>query len=117
MIRDKPIPWMIHVGTGAQLDAHNMCCMKPTSGFNYGIEVPDEIWKMADQNAAVSKTTYVQRVDNNVALEEYLSKWRLTAPIAQLPNTWVVRPEIAEWSPYMAQTPNFNSPETIRVNR
>jgi len=117
VIRDKPIPWMIHVGTGQALDAHNMCCMKPSSGFNYGIELPDEIWKMADQNAAVSKTTYEQRVANNVALEEYLSKWRLTAPIAQLPNTWVVRPEIAEWSPYMAQTPNFNSPETIRVNR
>ena len=50
-------------------------------------------------------------------IQDYFSKWWLTAPISQLPNTYVIRPEVAEWNPYMAETPEFNSPETIIVNR
>ncbi len=117
--RKKDNPWMIHTGTGQTLDGAGIfaCCFKPTGGFNFGIEVPDEIWQMAEMNNDIVNTTREERIARNIEIQNFFSNNWLTAPIAQLPNTYVVRPEIAEWTPYMAQTPEFNSPETIRVNR
>ena len=117
--RKKDNPWMIHTGTGQTLDTAGIfaCCFKPTGGFNFGIELPDEIWMMAEANNDIVNTTREERIARNIEIQNFFSDNWLTAPIAQLPNTYVVRPEIAEWTPYMAQTPEFNSPETIRVNR
>ena len=117
--RSKDNPWMIHTGTGQPIDAAGVfaCCFRATSGFNFGLEVEDEIWKLAQKNLDIEGTTREERIANNQMIQDYFSKWWLTAPISQLPNTYVIRPEVAEWNPYMAETPEFNSPETIIVNR
>jgi len=117
--RSKDNPWMIHTGTGQTLDAAGIfhCCMKPTGGFSFGIELPDDMWKLAAKNNDITSTTPEERIANNQIIQDFMSSNWLTAPIAGLPNTAVVRPEIAEWTPYMAQTPLFNSPETITVIR
>ena len=117
--RSKDNPWMIHTGTGQPIDAAGVfaCCFRATSGFNFGLEVEDEIWKLAQKNLDVDGTTREERIANNQMVQDYFSKWWLTAPISQLPNTYVIRPEVAEWNPYMAETPEFNSPETIIINR
>jgi peptide/nickel transport system substrate-binding protein len=117
--RSKDNPWMIHSGTGQKLHAAGVfhCCHKPTGGFSFGIEIPDEIWQIAALNNDITKTTEEERIANNQKIQDFFSSNFLTAPVAGLPNTAIVRPEIAEWTPYMSQTPLFNSPETITVAR
>jgi len=111
--REKDIPWMIHTGTAALPDAWNTPNYQPTAGFNYGVELPNEVFEAGDKNRDITSTTYDQRVKINQDFQDYLTKWSLTAPVTTLPSVYLVRPEIATWLPYMAETPEFNSPETV----
>ena len=111
--REKNIPWMIHTGTAALPDAWQTANYQPTAGFNYGLELPNAVFEAGDQNKDITKTTYEQRVKINQEFQDYLTKWFLTSPITTLPSVYLVRPEIAKWEPYMAETPEFNSPETV----
>lgn len=110
--REKDIPWMIHTGTAALPDAWNTPNYQPNAGFNYGVELPNAVFEAGDKNRDVTTTTYEQRVKTNQDLQDYLRLWFLTAPVTTLPSVYVVRPEVGKWEPAMAETPEFNSPET-----
>ena len=112
--REKQIPWMIQAGTNSPPDAFGAAgVFRPSGGFNYGIEVPNEISEIAEQNLDLAATTYDQRVQNNVDWWTYLNKWNLVASVSTLPTSVVLRPEIIEYSPYMNDGPEFVAPETV----
>ena len=112
--REKQIPWMIQAGTNSNPDAFGAASVfRPSGGFNYGIEVPNEISEIAEQNLDLKATTYDQRVQNNADWWAYLNEWNLVASVSTLPTSVVLRPEITAYSPYMNDGPEFVAPETV----
>ena len=112
--RQKEIPWMIQSGTNASPDAFSAASVfRPSGGFNYGIEVPNEISEIAEKNQDVASTTFDQRVQNNVDWWTYVNDWNLVASVSTLPTSVVLGPEIVEYSPYMNDGPEFVAPETV----
>ncbi len=111
--RQKQIPWMIQAGTNAVPDAFFSGAYRPSSGFNYGIELPNEITAISARNLDLAATTYEERVMNTVEWWSYLNNWNLVASVSTLPTSVVIRPEIIEYSPYMNTGPEFVAPETV----
>jgi ABC-type transport system substrate-binding protein len=81
-----------------------------TTGWNHGIENPvvAEIWKKNLKEVDGEK-----RIAKNVALQDYLTFWQLWAAIVEKPNTWAVRPEVAEWKPWTETAGFAGSFETV----
>lgn len=112
--REKQIPWMIQAGTNSPPDAFGAASVfRPSGGFNYGIEVPNNISEIAEANLDLAKTTFDQRVQNTIDWWSYLNKWNLVASVSTLPTSVVLRPEIVEYSPYMNDGPEFVAPESV----
>ena len=112
--RQKEIPWMIQSGTNATPEQFSAASVfRPSAGFNYGIEVPNEISEIAEQNLDLAATTSAQRIENNAEWWAYLNEWNLVASVSTLPTSLVLRPEIVEYSPYMNNGPEFVAPESV----
>ena len=112
--RQKEIPWMIQSGTNSNPDDFGAAgVFRPSGGFNYGIEVPNEISEIAERNLDLAATSYDDRVKNNADWWAYLNKWNLAASVSTLPTSVVLRPEITAYSPYMNAGPEFVAPETV----
>ncbi len=111
--RQKQIPWMIQAGTNAVPDAFFSGAYRPSSGFNYGIELPNDITAISARNLDLAATTYEERVQNTIEWWSYINNWNLVASVSTLPTSVVLRPEIIEYSPYMNTGPEFVAPETV----
>lgn len=111
--RQKQIPWMIQAGTNAVPDAFFSGAYRPSSGFNYGIELPNEITAISERNLDLAATTYEERVQNTIEWWSYVNNWNLVASVSTLPTSVVLRPEIIEYNPYMNTGPEFVAPETV----
>lgn len=110
--RQKQIPWMQTIGRGFLPDAR-LCCGWPSAGYNEGMEWPDEIYKKALENLDIKNTTYEQRVQNNIELQDWFSHWMLVSPYTVLPTIVVIRPEVADWTPYGTNGPLVNNLATV----
>jgi hypothetical protein len=105
---------MIQQATGLRPDGVPGQGWRPSGGFNMGVELPNEITLIQAENLDVAGTTYEQRVANVQAWNDYvITEWYLAVPVTSLPNVMVVRPEVAEWTPYMNNGPEFCAPENI----
>ena len=111
--RQKEIPWMIQSGTNAAPDAFFSSVYRPSGGFNYGIELPNEITAISERNLDLAATTFEERVQNTVEWWTYVNNWNLVASVSTLPTSVVLRPEIIEYSPYMNTGPEFVAPESV----
>jgi ABC-type transport system substrate-binding protein len=111
--RQKEIPWMIQAGTNARPDVFFGSVYRPTAGFNYGIELPDDITAISVRNLDLASTTVETRIANSVEWWTYVNNWNLVASVSTLPYSMVLRPEIIEYSPYMNTGPEFVAPETV----
>ena len=111
--RQKQIPWMIQAGTNAAPDAFFGSVYRPSGGFNYGIELPDDITAISVRNLDLGATTFEERVANTVEWWSYVNEWNLVASVSTLPTSVVIRPEIVEYNPYMNTGPEFVAPETV----
>lgn len=111
--RQKQIPWMIQAGTNAVPDAFFSGAYRPSSGFNYGIELPNDITAISARNLDLAATTYEERIQNTIEWWSYINNWNLVASVSTLPTSVVLRPEIIEYSPYMNTGPEFVAPETV----
>lgn len=111
--RQKEIPWMIQAGTNARPDVFFGSVYRPTAGFNYGIELPDEITEISLRNLDLASTTVESRIANSVEWWAYVNEWNLVASVSTLPYSMVLRPEITEYKPYMNTGPEFVAPETV----
>ncbi len=112
--RQKEIPWMIQAGTNSapgQFGAASV--FRPSGGFNYGIEVPNEISEIAERNQDLAATTEAQRAANNAEWWAYLNEWNLVASVSTLPTSLVLGPDIVSYSPYMNDGPEFVAPESV----
>ena len=83
--------------------------MLPSVGFNYGIELPNDISRGAYAN--VSELDQDKRIATSAVIEHFVSTKRLIAPILQRILFTVVSPEVKEWNPQFGG--RFNSPETV----
>lgn len=111
--RQKQIPWMIQAGTNAPPDAFFGSVYRPSGGFNYGIELPDDITAISVRNLDLASTTFEERVANTVEWWSYVNEWNLVASVSTLPTSVVLRPEITSYDPYMNTGPEFVAPETV----
>ena len=111
--RQKEIPWMIQAGTNAAPDAFFGSVYRPSGGFNYGIELPDDITAISVRNLDLGATTFEERVANTIEWWSYVNNWNLVASVSTLPTSVVLRPEIVEYSPYMNTGPEFVAPESV----
>ena len=106
--RQKQIPWMQTIGRGFLPDAR-ICCGWPSAGYNEGLEWPDEIYKKALSNLDIEGTTYDQRVQTNIEIQDWFTHWMLVSPYTVLPTIVVIRPEVADWTPYGTSGPLVNN--------
>ena len=106
--RQKQIPWMQTIGRGFLPDAR-ICCGWPSAGYNEGMEWPDEIYMKANENLDIKNTTYEQRVQNNIEIQDWFTHWMLVSPYTVLPTIVVIRPEVADWTPYGTTGPLVNN--------
>ncbi len=111
--RQKQIPWMIQAGTNAPPDAFFGSVYRPSGGFNYGIELPDDITAISVRNLDLASTTFEERVANTVEWWSYVNEWNLVASVSTLPTSVVLRPEITSYDPYMNTGPEFVAPESV----
>ena len=111
--RQKEIPWMIQAGTNAAPDAFFGSVYRPSGGFNYGIELPDDITAISVRNLDLGATTFEERVANTIEWWSYVNDWNLVASVSTLPTSVVLRPEIIEYDPYMNTGPEFVAPESV----
>ena len=106
--REKQIPWMQTIGRGFLPDAR-VCCGWPSAGYNEGLEWTDEIIAKAQSNLDLANTTYEQRVQTNIEIQDWFTKWMLVSPYTVLPTIVVIRPEVASWEPYGTNGPLVNN--------
>lgn len=83
--------------------------MIPSAGFNYGIELPNDVSQPWYDNRTILEAA--KRLENNAKIQDWLANQRLFSPIVQRVLLWTVRPEVAEWRPHFGLS--FNSPETV----
>jgi len=83
--------------------------MLPSVGFNYGIELPNDIAAGAYTNK--KELDPDKRIAVSAEIEHFVSTHRLIAPVLQRILFTVVSPEVAEWNPHFGA--RFNSPETV----
>ena len=106
--RSMDNPWLMQSESYGFLYASKFHSMVPSAGFNYGIELPNNVAQpWYDNREIVSESQLIQ---NNAEVQEWVSHARLVAPIVQRVLFWTVRPEVLDWKPHFG---GFNSPETV----
>ena len=112
--REKQIPWMQTIGRGFLPDAR-ICCGWPSAGYNEGLEWTDEIITKALSNLDLANTTYEQRVQTNLDIQDWFTHWMLVSPYTVLPTIVVIRPEVVSWEPYGTNGPLVNNLATVAM--
>jgi len=113
--RSIEVPFMHGGGKGKGFDQAFGGNFVPTLGVGDGVEVPDDIAVLHWNN--LSELDKVKRVENTVALQDWLSEWVITIPTTyDLGAMYIVNKGVS-WSPNQADFSFFNSPETITLDR
>jgi len=110
--RSIDIPFAHHAAF-ISLDQAKGGSLVPSGGFNHGIELPEEIGQIRWKN--VTETDLETRIQNNLELQDYLSKWQLMATTITFQPYFILLPEVAEWTPHQQSWSVFNSPETVKM--
>ncbi len=108
--RSMDNPWLMQSESYGFLYQSKFHSMVPSAGFNYGIELPNDIAAPWYENRELISQSAL--IANNARVQAWLSHNRLVAPVVQRILYWVVRPEVAEWTPHFG---GFNSPETVVI--
>lgn len=108
--RSMDIPWLMQSETFHPfLSDSKYGSMIPSAGFNYGVELPNDVAQPWYDNRTILEAE--KRLENNAKIQDWLSNQGLFSPIVQRVLLWTVRPEVAEWRPHFGLS--FNSPETV----
>ena len=94
--RGFDIPWLIH-GPYSELGTALVPALVPSAGFNFGVEIPNEIAEFHYRN--ISDFDPQKPLANAAGLQDYMSKWVLFAPTVDVTEPFAVRPEVIEWTP------------------
>jgi peptide/nickel transport system substrate-binding protein len=109
--RSMDIPWLMQSESYGFLYESKFHSMIPSAGFNYGIELPNDVAQpWYDNRTTVEESA---RIANNAKVEDFVSTNRLIAPVVQRILFWVVGPEVTSWKPRFGG--QFNSPETVEM--
>ena len=104
-------PWTLHMLAGFYDDPKGKF-LKPSTGWQRGYEVPDEIIAYTYQN--FEEQDFDTRVRNNIAITEFVQHWMLHASIYTSQGAQIaVAPTVAEWVPYGSGRAEPNSLETV----
>ena len=107
--RSMDIPWLMQSSSFSLLHEDKYGSMIPSAGFNYGIELPNDVAQPWYDNRTIAEDG--KRVENNAKVQDWLSNAGLFSPIVQRTLLWTVRPEVIDWRPHYGLS--FNSPETV----
>jgi peptide/nickel transport system substrate-binding protein len=109
--RSLDIPWLMQSESYSFLYDSKFHSMIPSAGFNYGIELPNDVAQpWYDNRTIIEEST---RIANNAKVEDFVSTNRLLAPVVQRILFWVVSPEVTAWEPRFGS--QFNSAETVEM--
>jgi len=81
----------------------------------HGLELPTEILSVCERNRTEPDRS--KRIANNVAVQDYLSKWVLTIPIGAKATYFMTGPAIVSWDPHKSNQPFFVGSWTVEVRR
>ena len=109
--RTMDIPWLMQSESSGFLYDSKFHSMLPSAGFNYGIELPNDVAQPWYDNQSIIEES--GRIANSAKIEDFVSSNRLIAPVVQRILFWVVRPEVTKWTPVFGA--QFNSPETVEM--
>jgi len=110
--RQKDKIWMIQNGTNALPDQVNTG-LRPSGGWNFGVEVPNAIQEAQEKALNKDATTYDERVAINKTWGAYVAENNLYAAVSTKPNAIVLGPDVVSYDPYMNSGPEWCAPETI----
>ena len=110
--RQKDKIWMIQNGTNALPDQVNTG-LRPSGGWNFGIEVPNAVQEAQEKALNKDATTYDERVAMNKVWGAYVAENNLYAAVSTKPNAIVLGPDVVSYDPYMNSGPEWCAPETI----
>ena len=105
------IVWYAHSGTG-KLDQQKCGNMGVYNTF-HGVELPCELQALSWAN--LTEPDMETRIQNNITLQDYISKWRLAFPIALITDYFMVGPRIKAWTPHSIAGRYFTNPESVQV--
>jgi peptide/nickel transport system substrate-binding protein len=104
-------PWLMQSESYSFLYDSKFHSMIPSAGFNYGIELPNDVSQPWYDNRTILEESV--RIANNAKVEDYVSSNRLIAPVVQRILYWIVNPDVTSWQPRFGG--QFNSPETVEM--
>jgi len=104
------IPWLI-LGGYDDLGTSLVTAMEPSAGFNFGVEIPNDIADFHYRN--ITDFDPDNPKANASGLQDFMSKWVLFAPTVDVTEPFAVSPEVIEWKPSMEPNSFFTAPETV----
>jgi ABC-type transport system substrate-binding protein len=81
----------------------------------YSTELPREILDTLGDN--VLEPDQLKRIQNNMAGQDFISKWRLFNPLAVISYNYMFRPEILDHQQQISMSSRLNSMWTVEVKR
>ena len=109
--RELNRPWYTHMGVGF-FDGTNGRTARPSTGWQRGFELPDEITDLTYEN--FEEPDYDKRVRNNIAITDFVQHWMLLSSVyTSQGNLIAVAPSVLEWKPHGSGRAEPNSMETI----
>ena len=108
--RNFDIPWLI-LGPYSELGTTLVPAMAPSAGFNFGVEIPNDIAEFHYRNT--SDFDPQNPLANAAGLQDFMSKWVMFAPTVDVTEPFAVRPEVVEWRPSTEPNSFFTAPETV----
>lgn len=95
--RSLDVVWMWQHDAVGQVDTSQSQGVIPSAGWNRGLEIPWvlELWQKNQVEDDAAK-----RVAANIEGEDLSRFWMVVAPVVDISNLWVVRPEVTAWEPF-----------------
>ena len=113
--RELNRPWYTHMGVGF-FDGANGRTARPSTGWQRGFELPDEITDLTYEN--FSEPDYDKRVQNNIAITDFVQYWMLLSSVyTSQGNLIAVAPSVLDWNPHGSGRAEPNSMETIVLRK
>ncbi len=113
--RELNRPWYTHMGVGF-FDGANGRTARPSTGWQRGFELPDEITDLTYEN--FSEPDYDKRVQNNIAITDFVQHWMLLSSVyTSQGNLIAVSQSVLEWNPHGSGRAEPNSMETIVLRK
>lgn len=105
------VPWLHGFGFEKGGTIANFYC--PSPGHIGGLTLPDDLCDIGFENDV--EPSFDKRMQNNVALGDFLSYQQLHIGVATVGNYFVYQPYVKGWKPFTVNY--FNNPESITIER